>query len=90
MKQFSPDILKFKTKHKDNPFALNCSIVLALFCLYFMQAYVDWVLLIFGTQVMKKNRPVRSVFPDYLSVSYDYGVMYGVPEVLQKPAKPPL
>ena len=39
---------------------------------------------------MKKNRPVRSVFPDYLSVSYDYGVMYGVPEVLQKPAKPPL
>ena len=36
-----PDILKFKTKHKDNPFALNCSIVLALFCLYFMQACVD-------------------------------------------------
>ena len=37
-----------------------------------MQARVDWVLIIFGTQVIKKRRPVRSVFPDYLSVSYDY------------------
>ena len=38
-----------------------------------MQARVDWVLIIFGTQVIKKKRPVRPVFPDYLSVSYDYG-----------------
>ena len=38
-----------------------------------MQARVDWVLIIFGTQVLKKKRPVQSVFPDYLSVSYDYG-----------------
>ena len=37
-----------------------------------MQAHVDWVLIIFGTQVIKKKRPVRPVFPDYLSVSYDY------------------
>ena len=37
-----------------------------------MQARVDWVLIIFGTQVIKKKRPVRPVFPDYLSVSYDY------------------
>ena len=37
-----------------------------------MQACVDWVLIIFGTQVMKKKRPVRPVFPDYLSISYDY------------------
>ena len=41
---------------------------------------MDWVLIIFGTQVKKKKRPVRPVFPDfcisspcYLSVSYDYG-----------------
>ena len=27
LKQFSPDILKFSTKHKDNPFTLNCSMV---------------------------------------------------------------
>ena len=37
-----------------------------------MQAGVDWVLIIFGTQVIKKKRPVRPLFPDYLSVSYDY------------------
>ena len=33
---------------------------------------MDWVLVILGTQVIKKRRPVRPVFPDYLSVSYDY------------------
>ena len=33
---------------------------------------MDWVLIIFGTQVIEKKRPVRPVFPDYLSVSYDY------------------
>ena len=37
-----------------------------------MQARVDWVLTILGTQVIKKKRPVRPVFPDYLSVAYDY------------------
>ena len=37
-----------------------------------MQAPVDWVLIIFGTQVTKKKGPVRRVFPGYLSVSYDY------------------
>ena len=37
-----------------------------------MQTCVDWVLIIFGTQVIKKKRPVRPVFSDYLSVSYDY------------------
>ena len=37
-----------------------------------MQACVDWVLIIFGTRVIKKKRPVRPVFPDYLSVSYDW------------------
>ena len=39
-----------------------------------MQACVDWVLITFGTQVINKKRPVRSVFPDYLSISYDYDV----------------
>ena len=27
LKQFSPDILKFSTKHEDNPFNLNCFMV---------------------------------------------------------------
>ena len=46
--------------------------VRCIFCWYFMQACGDWVLIIFGTQVIKKKKPVRPVFPDYLSVSYDY------------------
>ena len=37
-----------------------------------MQACKDWILIIFGTQFIKKKRPVQPVFPDYLSVSYDY------------------
>ena len=41
-----------------------------------MQARVGWVLIIVGTQVIEKKRPVRPVFPDNLSVSYDYGIMY--------------
>ena len=39
-----------------------------------MQARVSWVLIILGTQVIKKKRPVRHVFLDYLSVSYDYAL----------------
>ena len=27
IKQLSPKILKFRTKHEDNPFTLNCSVV---------------------------------------------------------------
>ena len=45
-------------------------------CLYLMQARVDWVLIFFGTQVIEKKWPIRPVFPDYLSVSYDYGYTY--------------
>ena len=74
-KQFSPDILKFRTKHKynqDNPFTLNCSVVPCNFRLYFMQARVDWVLIIFVTQAVKKKQPVLPLFPDYPSVSYEY------------------
>ena len=77
IEQFSPGILKFSTKHEDNPLPLNCSMVHALFCLYFMQARVDWVLRIFGTQVIKKKRPVWPVFPDFLSVSYDHAKIKG-------------
>ena len=72
IKQFSPEIPKFSTKHEDNPFTLNCHMVPRIFCLYFMKARVDWVLIIFETQVLKKKRPVRPVFADYLSVFYDY------------------
>ena len=79
-KQFSPGIVKFSTKHEDNPFTLNCYMIP---CTFFLikykeksarnQARVHWVLLIFGTPVIKTKRPVQSLFPDYLSISYDYG-----------------
>ena len=35
IKQLSPDILKFMTKHKDNPFTLNCSVVSRSFSFVF-------------------------------------------------------
>ena len=36
-KQFSPDILKFSTKHEDNPFTLNCFMLLRT-CLFIFDA----------------------------------------------------
>ena len=38
--------------------------------------------MIFQTQVIKKKQPVRPVFPDYLSVSYDYTYSMKVDEKL--------
>ena len=67
-KQFSPEILKLNTKHKDNPFTLNCFLVHCTFLFIFHAGSRE----IFGSQVIKKKRPVRLVFPDYLSVCYDY------------------
>ena len=52
VKHRSPDILKIRGKHEDNqdnPFTLNCFVV---FRSFFMQARVDWVLIIFGTQLI--------------------------------------
>ena len=37
-----------------------------------MEARVNWILIILGTQFIKKKQPVWPVFPHYLSVSYDY------------------
>ena len=78
IKQFSPDILKFSTKYQDNSFTLNYYIFPRT---HFMQARADWVLIIFVTQVIKKKRPVRPVFPDYLSVSYDYAYTKNIREI---------
>ena len=75
LKQFPPEILKFSTKHEVILLLSTVLWFVALVCLYLMQACVDWVLIIFGTHVIEKKRPVRPVFPDYLSISYDYGVM---------------
>ena len=78
IKQFSPDILKFSTKYQDNSFTLNYYIFPRT---HFMHARADWVLIIFVTQVIKKKRPVRPVFPDYLSVSYDYAYTKNIREI---------
>ena len=72
LKQFPPKFLKFSTKHEVILLLSTVLWFVALVCLYLMQARVDWVLIIFGTQVIEKKRPVRPVFPDYLSISYDY------------------
>ena len=47
----------------------------ALFCLLLMQASIEWVLIVFGIQVIKTKRSVRSVFPGYHSVFYDYVII---------------
>ena len=72
IEQFSPGILKFGIKLVVNCLIINCFSFLNCLCLYFIQACVDWILIIFGTQVIMKNWPVRLTFSDYLSVSYEY------------------
>ena len=72
IKQFSPDILKFSTKHKDNPFTLNCSMVPRTFLFIFHAGSRRMGSNNFWNSSYKENRPVRPVFLDYLSVSYDY------------------
>ena len=71
IKQFLPEILKFSTKHEDNPFTLTCYMVTRTFLFIFHVGLLRLGLIIFGTQVIRRKRPVRPVFPDYLSVSYD-------------------
>ena len=79
IKQLSPDILKFRTKHEDNqdnPFTLNCFVVSRSFLFIFHAGLRGLGSNNFRTQVVKKKWPALPVFPDYLSVSYDYGLRY--------------
>ena len=79
IKQLSPDILRFRTKHEDNqdnPFTLNCFVVCRSFLFIFHAGSRGLGSNNFRTQVVKKKWPARPVFPDYLSVSYDYGLRY--------------
>ena len=39
IEQLSPDILKFRTKHKDNPFTFNCSVVSCSFLFVFHEGF---------------------------------------------------
>ena len=75
IKQLSPDILKFKTKHgdnQDNHFTLNCFVVCRSFLFIFHAGLVDWVLIIFGTQVTRKNGRFgpcfQTIFPFFVTM----------------------
>ena len=61
-KQFSPEILKLSTKHKDNPFTLNCFLVHCTFLFIFHAGSRE----IFGSQVIKK-KPAGSACVSRLS-----------------------
>ena len=80
IKQFSPEILKFSTKYEYNSFTLNCYMVPRTFCVYFSQARVDWVLIMFETQVIKKKRPVgpcfQTIFPFLMSMLLPFKVFF--------------
>ena len=71
-RQFSADILKFSTKHEENPFTLNCFMVPHPFLFIFHAAWGRLGANNFRISSLKKKRPVRPVFPNYLSVSSDY------------------
>ena len=73
IEHFSTGILKFSSKHEDNPFTLNCSTFSHTLSFIFHAGLCGLGSKNFGTQVTKKKLPVRPVFSDYLSVSYDYG-----------------
>ena len=71
-RQISPDILKFSTKHKENPFTLNCFMVPHTFLFIFHATWRRLCSNNFRITSLKKKRLVRPVFPDHLSVSYEY------------------
>ena len=69
-KQFSPDILKFSTKHEKNPFTLNC---------YMIPRTLLFIFHAGSCRLGSNNfQLVRPVFSDYLSISYDYGFIFKI------------
>ena len=72
VKQLSPDIPKFRTKHEDNPFTLNCSVVPRSFLFVFHVGLRG-----LGSNNSRnssyKEKAAGSARVSRLSVSYDYG-----------------
>ena len=52
-----------------------------------MQACVDWVLIIFGTQVIKKKRPVRPVLWLLYTVTYALVYINSTPTEISSPLR---
>ena len=73
--QFSPEILKFISEHEDNPFTLNCYLAPCTFLFLFHAGSRRLSSNNFRNSFIKQKQPVRPVFLDYLSVSYDYDVI---------------
>ena len=73
IKQLSPDILKFRTKHEDNPFTLNCSVVPRSFLFIFHAGSRGLGSNNFRNSSYKEKTTGSPVFPDYFSIYYDYG-----------------
>ena len=88
IEHFSPGILKFNTKHEDNPFTWNCFTVPCTFLFIFHAGSRGLGSKNFRNSSYKEKRPVRPVFPDYLSVSYDHGNSYSVS--MSQPLSPKL
>ena len=74
IKQLSPDILKFSTKHKNNPFTLNWYMVPCTFLFIFHAGLCRMGSNNFQSSCYGKKRLVWTVFLDYFSVFYDYGL----------------
>ena len=73
IEHFSPGILKFNTKHKDNPFTLNCSTVFRTFLFIFRAGSRGLGSKKFRNSSYKeKSASSARVSRLYLSVSYDY------------------
>ena len=73
IKHFSPNIFKFTTKRKDNAFTLNCSMVPRTFLFTFHAGSRRLGSNNFWNSSYKEKTVGLAVFPDYLSVSCDYG-----------------
>ena len=72
IEQFSPNILKFNTKHKDNPFTLNCSMVPHTFLFIFHAGLRRLGSNSFRNSSYKEKTTASVRFSRLSSVSYDY------------------
>ena len=74
IKQFSPDIPKFRTKHKDNPFTLNYSLVLRTFLFIFHAGSRRLGSNSFQNSSYKEKTAGSASVSRLSSISYDYAL----------------
>ena len=68
--------------HRINTVVLAILTFRHILCLHLMYAEVAWVLVASGTQVQPQVILNPDYLPDYLSVSYDYGLTQSLPSVV--------